>query len=76
MDDYVSESDSDYTSYWRDWVRPDFPCPLVGFSTVCPLALPSPRGPIRGRVEKWKTAAIEATEADACGGRLVHILER
>jgi hypothetical protein len=20
MDDYVSESDSDYTSYWRDWV--------------------------------------------------------
>jgi hypothetical protein len=21
MDDYVSESDSDYTSYWRDWVR-------------------------------------------------------
>lgn len=21
MDDFVSESDSDYTSYWRDWVR-------------------------------------------------------
>lgn len=20
MDDFVSESDSDYTSYWRDWV--------------------------------------------------------
>ena len=20
MEDYVSESDSDYTSYWRDWV--------------------------------------------------------
>jgi hypothetical protein len=21
MDDFNSESDSDYTSYWRDWVR-------------------------------------------------------
>jgi hypothetical protein len=21
MEDFVSESDSDYTSYWRDWVR-------------------------------------------------------
>lgn len=20
MDEYASESDSDYTSYWRDWV--------------------------------------------------------
>lgn len=20
MEDYVSESESDYTSYWRDWV--------------------------------------------------------
>lgn len=20
MEDYVSDSDSDYTSYWRDWV--------------------------------------------------------
>lgn len=20
MDDYVSETDSEYTSYWRDWV--------------------------------------------------------
>lgn len=22
MDDYVSETDSEYTSYWRDWVSP------------------------------------------------------
>ena len=22
MDDFASETDSDYTSYWRDWVSP------------------------------------------------------
>jgi casein kinase II subunit beta len=27
MDDYVSESDSDYTSYWRDWVSRVPPTP-------------------------------------------------
>lgn len=25
MDDFVSESESDYTSYWRDWVRISVP---------------------------------------------------
>lgn len=25
MDDFVSESDSDYTSYWRDWVSEGIP---------------------------------------------------
>lgn len=25
MDDFNSETDSDYTSYWRDWVRTGFP---------------------------------------------------
>lgn len=24
MDDFVSESESDYTSYWRDWVSRRF----------------------------------------------------
>ena len=24
MDDFNSETDSDYTSYWRDWVRATF----------------------------------------------------
>jgi hypothetical protein len=24
MDDFASETDSDYTSYWRDWVSPSF----------------------------------------------------
>lgn len=23
MEDFQSETDSDYTSYWRDWVRTD-----------------------------------------------------
>ena len=39
MDEYVSETDSDYTSYWRDWVsfrsgggRPTLPLsPAVSF---------------------------------------------
>ena len=25
MDDFNSETDSDYTSYWRDWVSGMFP---------------------------------------------------
>lgn len=24
MEEFASESDSDYTSYWRDWVSLDF----------------------------------------------------
>jgi hypothetical protein len=24
MDDFNTETDSDYTSYWRDWVSNDF----------------------------------------------------
>lgn len=26
MDEYASESDSDYTSYWRDWVSRFYAC--------------------------------------------------
>lgn len=33
MDEFASESDSDYTSYWRDWVSP-IPLPST------PMALP------------------------------------
>lgn len=31
MDDFVSDSDSDYTSYWRDWVCHIFPPPPPPF---------------------------------------------
>lgn len=30
MEDYNSETDSDYTSYWRDWVSRDFPFLIDG----------------------------------------------
>ena len=26
MDDFVSDTDSDYTSYWRDWVSAVYDC--------------------------------------------------
>jgi len=26
MDDFASDTDSDYTSYWRDWVSVFFSC--------------------------------------------------
>lgn len=29
MDDFASDTDSDYTSYWRDWVSDSFCCLLV-----------------------------------------------
>lgn len=33
MDEYASESDSDYTSYWRDWVsRLLLPAPVYWLS--------------------------------------------
>jgi hypothetical protein len=41
MDDYVSESDSDYTSYWRDW---------VGCTGLLLLDVFEPRDAIAGRV--------------------------
>lgn len=30
MDDFASETDSDYTSYWRDWVSHGLPS-LLGY---------------------------------------------
>lgn len=38
MDDYVSESDSDYTSYWRDWVSASSICPRALDFDRCPLS--------------------------------------
>ena len=29
MDDFASETDSDYTSYWRDWVSERVSCSFV-----------------------------------------------
>jgi hypothetical protein len=37
MDDFNSDTDSDYTSYWRDWVRPP-PAPVPG-ACMPPLKL-------------------------------------
>lgn len=34
MEDFNSETDSDYTSYWRDWVGAQFHA-LVGTFTTC-----------------------------------------
>lgn len=31
MEDFNSESDSDYTSYWRDWVGELFSFPFLSF---------------------------------------------
>lgn len=53
MDDYVSESDSDYTSYWRDWVS--------ATSDLRTKILPGPfvRCPGGwGRLWRYKTLAI------------------
>lgn len=41
MDDFVSESDSDYTSYWRDWVSPSA-MQFASTSTVPPGATQLP----------------------------------
>lgn len=47
MDDYVSETDSEYTSYWRDWVsKPRSPrsspprCPCTG-ANLAPSGAPA-----------------------------------
>lgn len=40
MNDFVSESESDYTSYWRDWVRclaSSIPIHMVGQGSRCCL---------------------------------------
>lgn len=39
MEDFNSESDSDYTSYWRDWVGELFSSPFFSFHLH--LLLPS-----------------------------------
>lgn len=40
MDDFNSDTDSDYTSYWRDWVRPPpVPAPVPGPACRCPSKL-------------------------------------
>jgi len=43
MEDFQSETDSDYTSYWRDWVSIN---PLSCFDTFCTTSLES-------RLEEW-----------------------
>ena len=37
MDEFNSETDSDYTSYWRDWVSPSFSFPLL--CVRCPVCV-------------------------------------
>jgi casein kinase II subunit beta len=37
MDGYVTETESDYVSYWRDWVSTPFSCP--GSALTCPQFL-------------------------------------
>ena len=40
MDDFASETDSDYTSYWRDWVRIDEKISSIFFSAwLCAIIL-------------------------------------
>ena len=43
MDDFNSETDSDYTSYWRDWVGTSihFTCPPLHILPILGLAIPS-----------------------------------
>lgn len=48
MDDYVSESDSDYTSYWRDWVS--FLCVSAACLSALRLSLPS--HPVRSPMQR------------------------
>lgn len=37
--DFQSETDSDYTSYWRDWVRTNFPFLSFSFCHLEKFAL-------------------------------------
>lgn len=34
MEDFNSETDSDYTSYWRDWVSADDSCIIPSFEPL------------------------------------------
>ena len=59
MEDFVSESDSDYTSYWRDWVRTFLPKRAV-FSKL-PIPIPPSTFAVRGA-----SSSAKAGPADAC----------
>lgn len=41
MDDFVSESDSDYTSYWRDWVSARFSFSALSTGWIVETSAPS-----------------------------------
>jgi hypothetical protein len=48
MDDFNTETDSDYTSYWRDWVSTTF-CLLFPFSPDLEISVLCRSGDMRGR---------------------------
>lgn len=45
MDDFNTETDSDYTSYWRDWVSE---CPVIFFRFLAVSSVQGRLGEERG----------------------------
>lgn len=65
MDDFVSESDSDYASYWRDWVSGFlFFFSLSLSSSPYPLPLSNPAFPTQ--VSCWHLAHRGSCNIKAC----------
>lgn len=69
MDGYGSETDSDYTNYWRDWVRgpaavffsslPDHPPPLIITTSKAQIKSRLRARPLVGPVPSYRSYTWE-----------------
>lgn len=71
MDDFNSETDSDYTSYWRDWVCNYFRIDLEILPGLW-VAIPQLWPPIL----LWINSRLQTYHRTPTNGAIVHILTR